>query len=222
MKRYFLNTLLGVCILSVFSACRHIFDREQFGNCTDEVQNQKETGVDCGGPCMPCNSCNNGKTDGEETGVDCGGKCSPCTAPCDGLASGITYTLNSQSFNGYSTSQQLSGNGYFNATSIHFDFSGGGTTGLVAMDIEFINLSSPKTLLADGQSMVISTSQSGSYSKDVSVKVSYHGNFAYSYFGGALDAGQNVYFKRSGGNYQVIFCNAAASTDRFYFNGTVS
>jgi len=70
-------------------------------SCTDEIQNQDETGVDCGGSCLPCdinapcsvnmdcsgqycldgvcaNHCLSGKKEADETDVDCGGKCDPC------------------------------------------------------------------------------------------------------------------------------------------------
>jgi hypothetical protein len=41
-----------------------------------------EEGIDCGGPCRPCDSCENGIQDWTETGLDCGGLyCPPCTQP---------------------------------------------------------------------------------------------------------------------------------------------
>ena len=47
--------------------------------CADGVQNQGETGVDCGGPnCQACvaePTCSDGIQNGNETGVDCGGTC---------------------------------------------------------------------------------------------------------------------------------------------------
>ncbi len=49
--------------------------------CTDGIQNQGETGVDCGGPCPPCPTCNDGIQNQGETGVDCGGPCPPCPPP---------------------------------------------------------------------------------------------------------------------------------------------
>jgi len=48
-------------------------------SCSDGIQNQGETGIDCGGPCAPCPSCTDGIQNGDETGVDCGGSCpEPC------------------------------------------------------------------------------------------------------------------------------------------------
>jgi hypothetical protein len=41
------------------------------------MQNGAETGVDCGGPCMPC-TCFNGVLDDNEDCIDCGGDCGPC------------------------------------------------------------------------------------------------------------------------------------------------
>ncbi len=43
--------------------------------CIDSIQNQDETGVDCGGVCDACVSCSDGIQNGNETGVDCGGDC---------------------------------------------------------------------------------------------------------------------------------------------------
>lgn len=56
--------------------------------CFDGIQNQDETGVDCGGTfCIPC-SCTNGIQDAGETGVDCGGPCGPCGDCYDGIQNG--------------------------------------------------------------------------------------------------------------------------------------
>ncbi|MFH0874676.1 MAG: Ig domain-containing protein [archaeon] len=47
--------------------------------CFDEFQNQGEDGVDCGGPCKPCPSCNDLLKNQDETDIDCGGNiCMPC------------------------------------------------------------------------------------------------------------------------------------------------
>ena len=44
--------------------------------CSDGIQNQGETAVDCGGPnCPACSTCNDGIQNGNETGIDCGGSC---------------------------------------------------------------------------------------------------------------------------------------------------
>ena len=48
-------------------------------NCSDNMQNQGEQGIDCGGPCpLKCPTCNDGFQNGQETGIDCGGTCIPC------------------------------------------------------------------------------------------------------------------------------------------------
>ena len=57
--------------------------------CIDGIQNQDETGVDCGGVCQACVSCSDGIMNGNETGVDCGGDC-PNT--CTIVANLQTYT----------------------------------------------------------------------------------------------------------------------------------
>jgi len=50
-------------------------------SCSDGIQNQNETGVDCGGPCAPCPTCNDGIQNQGETGIDCGGPCGACPPP---------------------------------------------------------------------------------------------------------------------------------------------
>lgn len=49
--------------------------------CFDGIRNQGEEGVDCGGPCEPCviiETCFDGIKNQGETGIDCGGPCEPC------------------------------------------------------------------------------------------------------------------------------------------------
>ncbi len=56
--------------------------------CSDGIQNQGETGIDCGGPCPACASCSDGIKNQGETGIDCGGPCPACggTPTCsDGI-----------------------------------------------------------------------------------------------------------------------------------------
>ncbi len=48
-------------------------------SCSDGIQNQGETGLDCGGPCRPCGTCDDGVQNGLESGIDCGG---PLCAAC--------------------------------------------------------------------------------------------------------------------------------------------
>ncbi len=60
--------------------------------CDDGIQNQGETGIDCGGPCPAiCPTCDDGIQNGDEDGIDCGGSfCDPC--PC--YATSATVTIN--------------------------------------------------------------------------------------------------------------------------------
>ena len=54
--------------------------------CTDGIQNNGETAVDCGGPCSPCLTCSDGIQNQDETGIDCGGlNCEPCQTCSDGI-----------------------------------------------------------------------------------------------------------------------------------------
>jgi hypothetical protein len=49
------------------------------------VQNQAETGVDCGGTCTACPTCSDGVQNQAETGIDCGGTCTACATCSDGV-----------------------------------------------------------------------------------------------------------------------------------------
>jgi len=53
--------------------------------CSDGIQNQDETGVDCGGSicdaCPVAPTCSDGSQNGDETGPDCGGSCPACEVP---------------------------------------------------------------------------------------------------------------------------------------------
>ena len=59
-------------------------------SCTDGIQNGDETDIDCGGPeCLACATCNDGIQNGDETDVDCGGPdCSACVTCNDGIQNG--------------------------------------------------------------------------------------------------------------------------------------
>ncbi len=61
--------------------------------CDDGIQNQGETGVDCGGPCPGiCPTCDDGILNNGETEVDCGGpNCPVC--PCTGEDVTLTILL---------------------------------------------------------------------------------------------------------------------------------
>ncbi len=54
--------------------------------CTDGIQNQNETGIDCGGTCPACPTCFDNIQNQGETGIDCG-------FPCDSCPSGGSVTL---------------------------------------------------------------------------------------------------------------------------------
>lgn len=66
--------VLSVFIVSGLSSCEE--------TCYDGEQNNSEEGVDCGGPCVPCDTTNGTCFDGiqnqGETGIDCGGPCNDC------------------------------------------------------------------------------------------------------------------------------------------------
>jgi hypothetical protein len=55
--------------------------------CSDGIQSEalNEEGVDCGGECPPCGTCNDQQQNGLETGVDCGGNCPDFCACFNGV-----------------------------------------------------------------------------------------------------------------------------------------
>lgn len=59
-------------------------------SCFDNIKNQDEQGIDCGGNCESCATCNDRVQNGDEIGVDCGGSCNSCPEPdCyDGVRNG--------------------------------------------------------------------------------------------------------------------------------------
>jgi len=68
-------------------SCNHK-DNEINATCFDEIQNQDEERVDCGGPnCPPCPpTCDDGILNQEEQFIDCGGpNCPPCGTCTDGI-----------------------------------------------------------------------------------------------------------------------------------------
>ena len=70
-------------------------DPDATATCSDGIQNQGETGVDCGGPnCQACEvtpTCTDGIQNGDEEGIDCGGSCTACsTSGTVGVTENIT------------------------------------------------------------------------------------------------------------------------------------
>jgi hypothetical protein len=65
--------------------------------CSNGVQDEAETGVDCGGwVCDPCPTCGDHLKNQEEVGIDCGGPCVPCEeGECSNSLSSNTTNLKS-------------------------------------------------------------------------------------------------------------------------------
>ncbi len=82
MKNLIPFFLLLTC-LAFFTACGDDDTLSAPETCTDGIQNQDETGVDCGGVCTPCFTCNDGIQNGDETDIDCGGSDCPACPTCD-------------------------------------------------------------------------------------------------------------------------------------------
>ncbi len=72
--KYMTMMVFGMALIFT-TACN---DDNDMGTCSDGIQNQDETGVDCGGVCDACPTCSDGIQNQDETGVDCGGVCDPC------------------------------------------------------------------------------------------------------------------------------------------------
>jgi hypothetical protein len=98
MKFTFLKTFAVVLLAGMaITGCRNEAN-EINATCFDEIQNQGEIGVDCGGPncdeCLP--TCEDGISNQGETtpvfgaiGIDCGGEfCPPCSSCEDGIQNG--------------------------------------------------------------------------------------------------------------------------------------
>ena len=79
MKKLILSSLIIAGLALSFTSCD---DETNTGgaSCFNGLLDGDETGVDCGGSCVPCATCDDGIKNGDETGIDCGGSnCEPCT-----------------------------------------------------------------------------------------------------------------------------------------------
>lgn len=88
--------ILFLAACAVISSCKkdNTDNSPNPATCTDGIQNQGETGIDCGGICTPCPTCSDGIQNQGETGIDCGGPCTACSNfICDGNASNPYYPL---------------------------------------------------------------------------------------------------------------------------------
>jgi hypothetical protein len=53
--------------------------------CNDDIKNQGEEDIDCGGPCDACATCSDGVKNQGEKDIDCGGPCDACPTCNDGI-----------------------------------------------------------------------------------------------------------------------------------------
>lgn len=68
--------------------CSRTPDCDAAESCSDGIQNQGETGIDCGGPCAACSvdeTCSDSIKNQDEVGVDCGGVCVTGSEVCNNL-----------------------------------------------------------------------------------------------------------------------------------------
>lgn len=94
-------TSLSMGMLLCVIACSVIYygckkkDETPAATCSDGIQNQGETGVDCGGPCTACATCSDGIQNQGETAIDCGGPCPACpVASMSANVDGTPWTAN--------------------------------------------------------------------------------------------------------------------------------
>tara|TARA_R110000851_G_scaffold4768_2_gene19731 strand:+ start:2977 stop:4419 length:1443 start_codon:yes stop_codon:yes gene_type:complete len=98
MKKLLLSALAIVAL--AFTSCTNDDEppiAEATATCNDGIQNQGETGVDCGGPnCQPCTvataTCDDGIQNGDETGVDIGGSCAEIITVSGEISADTTWT----------------------------------------------------------------------------------------------------------------------------------
>jgi hypothetical protein len=86
-----LFTGLIFTLLLTTTSCNHK-DNEIQATCFDEILNQEEQRVDCGGPnCPPCPpTCDDGVQNQDEQAPDCGGpECPPCGTCDDGIQNSV-------------------------------------------------------------------------------------------------------------------------------------
>ena len=79
MKKFILSSLILASLTLSMASCD---DETNAGgvSCFNGIKDGDESGVDCGGSCVPCATCDDGIKNGDETGIDCGGSsCEPCT-----------------------------------------------------------------------------------------------------------------------------------------------
>ena len=81
--------------------------------CSNLIKDNGETGVDCGGSCLPCPTCTDQIKNGNETDVDCGGDCRPCGCKSIGQYSSMDY-IESIKINDSISATADNGGYYFN------------------------------------------------------------------------------------------------------------
>jgi hypothetical protein len=94
LMKFSLKTLVpffALTLLVFATSCNHK-DNKIKQTCFDEILNQEEQRVDCGGPnCPPCPpTCDDGVQNQDETAPDCGGpNCPPCGTCDDGIQNSV-------------------------------------------------------------------------------------------------------------------------------------
>ncbi len=92
-------------------------------HCTNGTLDGDETGIDCGGSCDACPTCDDNIQNGDETGVDCGGSC-PTSCPisyCGSQGNDSSYEYISNVSVGTINNNSGSDNGYGDYTSLATD-----------------------------------------------------------------------------------------------------
>lgn len=220
------NVLIKVCITFFAFLCLQgckdgKIDKVKYGNCNDNIQNQNEEGVDCGGVCMPCMSCSDGIKNSSETGIDCGGSCQSCDPTCTISPATVNYTIFiSASSTGVDQTATWS-YGYFSTNSyeVNVDLTGGFISD---MRITFRQGFNPLQTLSLNETMIFNTiTGTGTISRNSDIKVRYSDTF--STYSGSITDNQLFYItKTSASSLLIRACNVLGTNqkDRFSISGT--
>ena len=208
-------TFLIICFSMFIVSCGStMFDKEKYGNCSDEVQNQNEEGVDCGGHCLPCADCIDGEKNAGETGIDCGGSCVPCALECATPSSTAEYSLHPQSSSSVLIDESSTNYSFYNqnTSTIRIDFNSGFLNDITLIFQENFN---PFNYIPLNETMVVTTTIYDSFNKvkkKSQVAASYRAYLGLNYYTGNIQSGQSIYLtKISATEIHARFCNVTGS-----------
>lgn len=216
-KQFMYSFLIATAIVFCFTTCKpEKFDRNKYGNCADNIKNQNEQDVDCGGRCLPCGSCDDGIKNSGESGIDCGGRCVSCIPACSTNPGVVSFTLFPDAFpSGFKDGSAFTYN-YFNKSSYQLDinFTGSAIKGIT---IQFQKDFYPFDVIDLNETMVFTTIGYSNFtiSKRSNVIATYRTTFDLGSYTGTFKQDQSIHFTRiSDETIQVRFCNLVGGNDK--------